>query len=514
MPDICEVHIPGSPVVPAIFTDGPKAGQFKSGAQEYIDWHNAAYRTGFVYVPVKHEALVVAFYLLANYSFSFSAGELTFVEHKLPTNQPVRNVFPKPPPGLISFSLNLAHMVKAVFADPAKRPAIGHNKHPLPFLECLAQKACDALSPASQVSLGKFVASVELYREDLLSKMSVRFISVTKNFNSIPLDCVRYFLSTPFEFAGFSFKTHRNVTDFVTVSRAHLRDVVDLPRKSDTPGWGKIAASATSVPFKIFAAIDALERMSGPIDGRVDAYGTGYTNHWHRVVERSSPEGVTFYDRDPKRVPPLGGSFHQGDVETLLPGSKEGWILFDDTFNGVDGCTPDKLDFTAKIKSIIRADYFRGFVKLYLGAGSDGPTPLKAIPPSIKLMMDHYSHVVLSPGGSPHSPEFFLVFSHTCIPDWRVPSYSDKGFLSFRDGEDRNVYVVRWLGARMLEMIVSNAMINAQVVSSCFASQPFQWPTYFGIPSTMEVPLSGTLVHSATISAKEIAPAPLDEFDV
>jgi hypothetical protein len=183
-------------------------------------------------------------------------------------------------------------------------------------------------------------------------------------------------------------------------------------RKSDALTSGSVCGSITSVPVKILTAISYLKSMLGEKDDfkfpRVDAWGISSVNHWYHTVNDHAAS-VVWRDRDKNCNMPLGNEgFTVSDIEAIPVGSKDGWALFDDTYNAKAEGMPMNAD--AKVKAILKSGYECGFLKLYYGSGSESNVRISSLIPYAEAFYDAYEQVAFAPGGSPHSPEYYLVF--------------------------------------------------------------------------------------------------------
>lgn len=528
------IVIPGCPVQLEIANRGEKRGRVTAGGLAFIEWHNGVYNSNFIYMEIGEDARIHARYARSVANIGFSGNRFTFVERPVPKkgeayferydkDHPERHYTTK----LGIFHAPLRNTIAKAFAEDDGRTTVGHSQHPLEFLEVILHNKYRKMGPKSYAN----VKALTLLLQQEYSKVGPALTNLfpkffSEGFKVVPghvNELLKGGVSLPDGSVAGSFGA---VASFVEHSRA-LRAPADLMRKSDAYGMGVAGNGTASVVSKACIAIDAYKRMVGLSEDKkvpnVDAFGTHACNHWEQVVIESS-SNVVFYDKERKWIPSSGVPFQEANIEALGEGTKKGRILFDDTL----GCDGDfdandgrKYPIQGKLDSVVKAGYEGGFIKMYYGNASDSSSPVGKIPLYLESFHKAYPRQVFVQGGSPHSPEWFLVFAKS-RPKVGYPQLvlqdGSKGFsptLTAMEVGDLSLiayekYARQWLMWKCYDMIRANILLNVQVL---FGYQKFErLPSWIHYKGPTMFPMNGHIVPSSRYGAAAPTGAPTDAF--
>jgi hypothetical protein len=494
VPEICEV---------VIGTEGLEAGRVISGGHAFVESHNAAYKTHYSYTQSSPDARAHALLWCSLFTISKRGDRnIEFTTLALPGNASMRKAYGEVGPDARSYIKDMSKLLQGVYANPQNRPHFGHKReNQRAYIEALLTKGHDRLNARGKVG-------VQRLTQLLAEGVQKRLVGFLAPFHPLSARPVFYEIlsghrasvpgvSKPFKLLG-------DVLGFVASSRKFIRDEVDLSRKSDAWGQGPLG-SAVSVPLKTLRNIQSLFLIGGgDASLPVDAWGTDRMNWWHYAVLDSFPN-AHFYDIDKAFIPPLGGKFDRADIDDIPSGSKTGMVILDDTFNAPKN-DPDSAQTDAKVASVIGAGYQSGYLKMYLGSGTEGICQIGKAPPSLMHIVRNYSNVLLLPGDSPHSPEYFVCFSDPIVPGASEEVYfsppkldESKRFLPPGPQVKQPVgmrvpeyekYVKTWITMKVRDMLVSNVRINAQVVGAAQISGRLD--TWLVPPAVDSIRLAGS----------------------
>lgn len=486
------LQVPGAPALKI----SPASPRYRilGGGQEFVNWYNAVYNGNLLYVHVSGLARAHTLFLLSSRNLTNvdpETGTLTWAEVKH-AKHPLVGFFKEGTMNLYAYLTAIEKYVGKAYANPETRPTMGWHDM-VPFVEVCLTRAYSKVSPKTVTAMTDVVNKALVHArgrwEKIVDDLPWLFSPGEKNGPMIPpgRETIKAMATggvclpgqkTPLRSAGM-------ILQFVTDSRFLIRDNIDMVRKSDSPGDSGSCASASSVPMKIATAIRALKGMTGLTSfPSVDAWGTHVSNHWENEVCSVAKE-VMFRDKDRKMAPTSGVRFTDGNIEFMEDGVGKGKFLFDDTYNGTNNAEPD---MGPKVRAVIRAHYEGGFMKMYYGAGIDKLGAVSSLPVSTELMMGAYERVWISDGGSPHSPEYFLVFSHprgeARKEQWRAPSqvlengnaifpYPTQNLVEGDATNWNHAILKMMLLTKAAEMLKSNVNINAQVASCVASYLPF-----------------------------------------
>lgn len=178
------------------------------------------------------------------------------------------------------------------------------------------------------------------------------------------------------------------------------------------------------------------------------------------------------------------------------------------TFNAPEG-KQQQVSMTNKVTSVLKADYEGGFIKLYYGSGIDASLGLHQIPSVIATLREKYSAVVLTPGGTLHTPEYFAVFGNRYkrglwVPPPNIGKFSLRGTEATEPVDETlfHKYVRGWLINKVSDIIRSNIAINTQVIAGFMSCPSLET----ALPlSDKSVSLGGVKTH-ASIGVVNLAP--------
>jgi hypothetical protein len=264
----------------------------------------------------------------------------------------------------------------------------------------------------------------------------------------------------------------RDFRDSNNSSYRATRQGSDLTKSDSVEGSG-FAHSKSSVPFKAAVGLEWLRKLGVDLS-KVDAYGVGHCNHWHREIMSRSGD-VKWYDVDHIGALPLGGQCERRDATDMPEGCGVGRVICDDS------CPPDPL---AKIDAILRAGYEAGFIKLMFGWGRDRAVATRLVPPDLDRLSRSCNYVDFY-RVSPHSEEYYVIFVRKggipIIPtgpdQWSTP-LSDvrpvsEGPLNI---EQWGMRARMWRYMRGLEIYASNI---ARSVCAMAGAPPAKLPTIY-----------------------------------
>jgi len=388
------------------------------GGSQFLQAYNERYGTHHVYKDVPVEVIRAA-RLMATYRKPSRSkeGDLTFPTH----SAPVPSGF-GPLDWKFDMAVKLTTRVAQYLTTSLKQRIISapiggfKSDNGKAFWELILNEAMDNQEGASLVT--HLSTLVVTFRKNKLAAVQAALGAIK-------------ILDREVNLPGFSPKggvvTAGSIADFRT-QHEKLRQpcVGDIP-KADSVNMSGILGSRSSVPYKVQYLRDTLvKRGCKHGKGGIDAYGVTKENHWHRVVKASEPEfgPVTWLDVKSPGELPLGGFVEVSDITKILPGTKKGKVLFDDT---CQEAAPD-----AKMRTILEANYDCGFIKLLYGTGSEVSIPLLGIPETYLEFIKKYNYVELF-SFSHHSLEYYFVFGST-PKQFRVPGSLSPAF-------DKNAYV-------------------------------------------------------------------------
>jgi len=531
-----EIVVPGCSIKVVVANRGDRRGRVTAGGSSFVEWHNGVYNSNFFYLEVGEDARLHARYARSIANISFSNGKFTFVERTLPKKG---EAYFKGTGGVDSrpdhlsrlgvYSSALRGIIAKAHADDNGKTSIGHSQHPLDYLEVILHNKYQGMSAASAAN----VRALTLLLQQEYAKVGPSLISLFPKFFSggfiaVPAhvnELIRGTVSLP---DGSVAGTFGAIASYIEHSRA-MRAPADLPRKSDAYGMGVVGAGVVSVASKAFVAIQAYRGLARIPNNQkvpnVDAFGTHAKNHWEQVVLGNGSD-VVFFDRERKWIPGSGAPFREENIELLSPGSRKGRTLFDDTM-GCEGDFGDgdgrKYPIKAKMESIARSGYEGGFIKMYYGNASDAVTPLGRIPAYLEDFHRAYPLQVFVQGGSPHSPEWFLVFAKA-KGGLSYPSLTEvdgqKGFapsprkveggdLSF--GSYQN-YARQWLMWKAYDLIRSNILLNTQVLFGVYKYE--RLPSWLHYRGPKELTMNGLITPSSRHGPVAVSGTPVEEFTV
>jgi hypothetical protein len=523
-------HVPNCPARVVVSGIGASRGRVVEGGREFIDWYNLVKGTVHKYAIIHPDAVKHAFFLQTYVGVSIREEKLIFTDRILNKGK-LAKFYGESSPNLRSFFTVIKKMMLEVFKTPENRPGLGIQKQTDAYVEYLLSHAYRTTAPANLAKISALSNAINKEHEAFLSRQSVTIPTLFSQGRNVDPSKISLMRNGQFEVPEWDLKfaTYGQVVSMVRSSRDHIRILHDLPDKSDSPGMGYSAGVSSSVAMKIHCAIDALRHISGfGYDGlipHVDAYGTGDLNHWQMEVE-SATKDVTFYDLDRANAPTNPATFGIADVTKLLPGQGKGRFIFDDTINlpkAYGEQQSEKSSERKKIDSVIRADYDGGFLKLYLGNSDDAGVSVTQNPIALKSIYEHYDRVVLSQGGSLHSPEYYVVFCKTpkdevsitnaWVPPVLVAANGSRSYQWMEsDTPDKDVarkrlvnYLATWIALKIYDMLKANHYLNARVrFGDITYEQQESWITVYATPplslggcETMTSRVSETLVTSA-----------------
>lgn len=502
------IRVPGFDGEVKVATVGDKAGRVVAGGSAFVDWHNSVHTTAYSYLEPSEAACRIAFFMLCYLKPKPKDGKLVFEEIKR-TGAMSKIVAALEEARVMKYLHQLKKILVRCYDDPANRPSMGHESNPQPFMEFVVSRA---LLTESDKSKEAIACAMALVNKNYTAQVKLVATKYPEIFGALETKDVVTFLRGTKTVCGLALTSHAAAAAFVEQSRAHVRVHFDLPRKSDSVTWGSVGSSVTNVSQKTRAARSAMEGMFDSIPiYPVDAYGTGKNNYWRNEVLAGN-EDVMFYDVRADYIPTLPVAFSQGDIEARPANSGVGRLLYDDTFNGPDEHLP-KVSNAAKIAAVIGAGYAGGFLKMAFGSAEDGNCSLGAIPQSVKLMSDAYN-VKLSPGGSPHSTEYYLCFvKRELSTKYKYVTRSPVGFDDKGSPVSASQYLSLWMATKAMEMVRSNIDLNVQLLLGVQHREEFVWPTYYPVYGDCRVDLAGAYVSQKFIQARHMPKDTNDEFD-
>lgn len=523
------IRVPGFPDGLVVGIGGSSHGRVLEGGDKFVEWSNRVNHTSFGYYQTDEDARRLAMVLMMRYNVKISKDTIEFPEHAKPQPSALRDWF-HAKNELDSYAVPFYKLVQKFFSKISNRPLMAYASREAKFyyLEYVISKGLSSLSTSSRKNVDKFLGLLDKEYERMIKKVKTQCPKLFPNDGAfdpkIVVDLNNKEVAIP---SGDRISTWGMLLKYVADSRKHIRNNTDMCRKSDTLGIQSVASSASSVPGKIIGAIQTLRSISGVESfPSVDAFGTHSCNWWHRTVQDSLPADgkLVFYDIKKEFSPPLGGEFDVVNIEHLPESFGKGKYLFDDTFNASDKAAAD--DITAvnvdeKVKSVVRAGYEGGFMKFYLGAGSDGSCDIQQLPNCVKMVREAYPRVSFAPGGSPHSPEYFIVFSKDADgKPWMPNKFPEKGHYvpGGQEAPEKEDYKARgrahargWLVAKGYEMLRANTLLNIQVLSCTYAD--FQLDVRLNYPAPTILFLSGHRRGGSEVPEALLAPVVPKEED-
>jgi len=498
-------------------------GRVASGGVEYMEFANSQFKGSVEYVHTDPDARQQAFIFLSHYTVK-SVTEENIMLAELPTKDKRalgmwRWFGLKTPVNLDHINL-LRRVITEAYTDRSIRPCISVKSQPLAYLEVLLTKYYKKNPRSVPDSLVGVCAQVAQARAHLWNKVPTLAPSFfppagpDRKLEQAAIISLRTG-TIPLPGTGGKLVTYGDVKLFVTNCRLLVRDNLDVQSKSDAYGAGYLGAPA-SVPTKIGSLFLALSGMTGSkVFPRADAWGTHTRNHWHRTIDQWVTD-ITFYDLNRDYAPKLGGKFDQGDVEQLAEGSGRGKCLCDDTFNSPEG-KPDSVSMDKKVASVLRAGYDCGFIKMILGAGSELITQVGHLPRSVEGFMSKYDCVYLMTGGSPHSLEYYILFSRLINREmnqiWSPPRPGADGYgpcvqaYEERTPEAQATVTSRlkgWYLNKVYDTVRANVMLNTQLVAMSVHHEPLVCKTRVPTPRTIRC--SGYKDLNSQISDRHLNP--------
>jgi len=498
------IRVPGCDIPIEISATGDNRGRVVGGGEAFVRWHNLHHSTVYVYRPTSSVARGVAFSAFVLYDIKIDKGVLLMKDKARRKRTAFTDLVGEISNAMYSQRMNIRKLVENAWNDKSCHVNMGKN-HFRDVLEVMLTTVFDSISGENREKVEGMVKRIQIDVDNQWRRIRENLYLFSGPSEDIDRKVVGAFAEGKKDVAGRSLGDMGSVRLFVEESRVVFRDDNDLMRKSDSVPAGFSVGEASSVPEKILRCISALRSIS-PVTGKfphVHAFGTGAHNHMSAVVEEASHK-VHYYDINKDYSPPNGGTFSQQNIETLETTSGRGKYVFDDTYTGPDGGTgPSKFNATKKIESIIRADYDGGFMKLYYGAGSEATVRIGTLPPTLEKLMNHYERILLVPGGSVHTPEYFVVFSHAPDRLYAPAGIDDKGFklgyvpsyVSLAIVAIKN-YLLSWLAYRAVEIVRANLSLNVQVAVGYYGGYSVSTRTGFaGFP---RIPLGGSNVIGVT----------------
>ncbi len=510
-PGVSQFTIPGFAGMVCVSLEGVNKGRVVSGGEEFVRWHNSLYKSTFVYEKMSPLASDMAFALLALYSIKLDKVDLKITERPKQSKSGFVDIIGSLVAPIAARPKALkSHLIKA-WSDPSNRPIMS-AKYIIAFIECVLTRYLEGCSSSIRDEMKAVFSQARSEAAKRWLDLAAASQVYMKGVEAISLTDVKNVIVGLTPICGKVMSCLGSVRSFVEESRIVFRDDLDLIRKSDAMNMGSSAGAATSVPEKVSRAIMALRAISGvtrfPV---VDAFGTGAANHMSVTVDAVS-DNVTYFDRNIKFRPPLGQKFQERDVEALEPGSGKGKYIFDDTYNAPDEneTGTSKFNATRKIDAIISAGYEGGFMKLYLGAGTEADCAFNVVPKTIQKIADAYDRFNLVPGGTLHSPEYFIVFSRGVRDNWAPPAMPESGYsYGGRDCDpsERAALVVRyirnWISYRSTEIIRANIRLNFQIASGVV--DHYALSSMSGFVRVDHIRLGGAVsLSSASVGEKDV----------
>lgn len=478
-----EITIPQYSGGVTVSNDGSTRGRVVSGGDEFIAWYNSVAKTKMAYQTISRDAVAHAYLISAACKVQFTDKSVAFADREKPPKSSIREFVKGVSSKLQPYLKPIKNFLSSSYANMANRPPIPRSGETLAYIEYLLHKKYQDVSPGSAKNIQALTDKInEVYEEE-----KARYISELKEVFSLGLavdpKSLMGIRSGKVRIApiDLSLATHGSVGNFVKESRSAVRAHNDLPRKSDSRGGAHAAGVASSVAAKITNAITMLSSIMDTRKYSADAYGTHTDNWWLRPVE-DSVKDVTYYDKGANYAPKNSGAkFFVGDVETIAPGSGYGKLIFDDTLNVPDrfgSGQPHNASEVRKIQSIVSAGYEGGIIKLYYGAVDDSTNSIAKLPHAIDTVASKYHAVILTQGGGPHSPEYFIVFggkkgANSKYEKWLPPRLVVRGNTRYYEPRDpvegidvnkaRNDYLNTWISIKVYDIIRANMFLNLQV---------------------------------------------------
>lgn len=508
-----ELSIPGCPD-PIIISKGSgyDRGRVISGGPEFIKWHNLCHSSAYSYEATSPLARDAVFAAMTIFNVKIDKGNLLVSDRPKITTNAFRDFVGYLSKPIAGRKNALKKLLLTAWMHPlAKAPMAKDLKDRLEFI---VTRHLEEMSATARKFFTDALGDVraDLYKR--MESMKAKLYTLSAPNSEITLDVVKKYSVGTTPIAGKLINSMGAVRSFVEESRNTFRDDHDLSRKSDSCPMGFAIGEVSSVPEKIARCITALRLLTDNVGdkfARVDAYGTGSHNHMSAVVEAAAGD-ITYYDIKKNFSPPNGGKFAVADIELLGKDDGKGKYLFDDTFNGGDEHSTGQIQFNAtrKIEAVCRANYEGGFMKLCYGTGDEAGCAPGKLPPTIEKILTTYSRINLLPGGSVHSPEYFVVFAkgtRTSAPARATAKGFNIGLAPCAPGDFVKLtenYVKSWMAYRAVEIISANMVINVQVACGQYCG--IQIPTKSGFFSPGSVTLGGSnVVGTNSLSEKEMA---------
>lgn len=444
-------------------------GRVISGGEEFCKWYNIIHKTALRYEKIIPVARDMAFAATVMFTLKMEKLELRVGDRPMTTKSGLPDVIGHLSRALEGRRKKMHLLLTKAWQNPANRPSMP-SKDMRSFIECLFSRFVDGVTAVDRDGLYSVFDQV---KADVDAQwLKLREIKIFQDLSTITKsDVVDVVAGRPV--MGRVFANQGSIRAFVEESRNVFRDEADTVRKSDAYNLGSACGSSTSVPEKIQRCIDALNVLTGKTRySGVDAFGTGAKNHWGPTIDRVA-EDCKYYDRNGKYRPPLGEPFQERDIESIAPNSGVGRWVFDDTFNAPDNqetSVISKFNGIRKIRAIISAGYSGGFVKLYYGAGEDAMTLFKNVSPVVATLTAAYKKFYLIPGGTAHSPEYYVVFCRATSDGWAQAPMTPVGYTldsvnvpAPKVEAAHALYIKNWFCYRAVEIIRANVIINVQL---------------------------------------------------
>lgn len=507
---VCEIvggmghlRLPGSPDL-EVFVSGPNMGRIKSGGQEFVEWLSEAFHVDILYTVISSDVKILSRFFSAHRTVIRGKGDkapLQFKEvEKNPSNFVELRVINKQ----LTFYLSpLQRAIVAGYSAETRSQTVS-AKDQLTFIEWYLQKAFD-LHPELVGGVAPILAEISKLAEEVKAGFTRR----VDNLNFVDWLSMKVIPYTKIPLANLG-----AASKFVESTRAIRATSCDVPRKHDGPEIGRIADGATSVPAKFRGMLDELLTIHGK-DVPVLAIGTHKANWWGAEIKERF-KTVLFADKDAKYS--TVGQFAVKDILSATDfkeNSLAGKLLLDDTLPGVGS----EFILGTKIDTILRSKPAGGFAKMYLGADFMAGVPMESLirTPELALgkykeLREMYSYVAFFPGSTPHSQEYFVMYSGlkpmfpqastNCMmwvppPKTKVDDVSGgtRGNVSINSAFAREaiheflVFSVRWHLVKMVDMIRSNVWQTLQACSGFFVGPIVPKMVY---PNVKSVVMNGT----------------------